>query len=105
MWTNNTNVGFVNLFQRQDKPCMNEKVRSMNLWLDWALMRCNMTYIGIIDAAFIVRKDFMTHGLCLNSRGKKRLTYFIAGRVTGGHVSRINSIPVINHATASPFLA
>jgi hypothetical protein len=32
--TANTNMGFVNLVQRHDKPWMNRKVGSMNLWLD-----------------------------------------------------------------------
>jgi hypothetical protein len=41
--TLNTNVGFVSLFHRHDKPWMNGKVRSMNLRLDRALMR-HMTH-------------------------------------------------------------
>jgi hypothetical protein len=65
--TNNTNVRSVNIFQGHDKPWMNGKVRSINLQLDWALMRNNMSHIGITDAASIVSKDFMTHGLHLNS--------------------------------------
>jgi hypothetical protein len=32
--TANANVGFVNLFQRHDKPWMNRRVGSMSLWLD-----------------------------------------------------------------------
>jgi hypothetical protein len=84
---------------------MNGKIRSMNLRLGRALMRCDMSDIGIIDAASIVRKDFTSHGLHLNSRGKKRLTQLIAERVTGGHVSSTSSIPVITQDIASPFLA
>jgi hypothetical protein len=53
--TTNTNVEFVNLFQRHDKTWMNGRVRSMNLRLDWALMRRDMSHIGIIDAASIAR--------------------------------------------------
>jgi hypothetical protein len=68
-------------------------------------MRRDMSHIGIIDAASIAREDFTTHGLHLNSRGKKRLTQLIAEKVIGGHVSSISSIPVITHARASPFLA
>jgi hypothetical protein len=48
--TSNINVGFVNLFQRHDKPWVNGKVRSMNLQLDRALMRHDMSHIGVIDA-------------------------------------------------------
>jgi hypothetical protein len=65
--TNNTNVGSVNLFQRHNKPCMNGRVRSMNLQLDRALMKRDMSHIGITDAASIVRKYFTTNGLHLNS--------------------------------------
>jgi hypothetical protein len=102
--TNNTNVGFVNLFQRHDKPWLNGRVRNMNLQLDQALMSHDMSHVDIIDAASISKKDFMTHDLHLISRGKKRLTYVIAERVTGGHLASISSIPVITHAGAS-FLA
>jgi hypothetical protein len=34
--TTNTNVGFVNLFSRQDKPWINERVGRVNLRLDRA---------------------------------------------------------------------
>jgi hypothetical protein len=98
--TTNTNVEFVNLFQRHDNPWMNGGGRSMNLQLDRALMRRDSSHIGIIDAASIAREDFTTHGLHL-----RRLTHLIAERVIGGHVSSISSIPVITHARASPFLA
>jgi hypothetical protein len=103
--TSNTNVGFVNLFQRHDKPWMNGRVRSMNLRLDRALMRRDMSHIGVIDSSSIAREDFTMHGLHLNSRGKKRLMHLIAERVVDGHVARISSISVITHARASPFLA
>jgi hypothetical protein len=103
--TTNRNVDFVNPFQRHDKPWMNGRVRSMNLRLDCALMRRDMSHIGIIDAASIAREDFTMHGLHLNFRGKRRLTHLIAKRVIGGHVSSISSIPVITHARASSFLA
>jgi hypothetical protein len=41
--TSNTNVGFVNLFQRHDKAWMNGRVRSMNVRLDRGLMRRGMS--------------------------------------------------------------
>jgi hypothetical protein len=103
--TTNTKVELVNLFQKHDKPWMNGRVRSMNLRLDRALMKRDMAHIGIIDAATFAREDFTTHGLHLNSRGKKRLTHLVAERVIGDHVSNISSIPVITHARASPLLA
>jgi hypothetical protein len=40
----NTSVWFFNLFERHDKPCINRRVRSMNLWLDWALLRCDVSH-------------------------------------------------------------
>jgi hypothetical protein len=78
---------------------MNGKVRSMNLQLDQALRRHDLSHIGIIDAASIARKDFTTHGLHLNSRGKERHTHLIAERVTGGHVSSLSffSLNLIAH--------
>jgi hypothetical protein len=75
--TSNTNVGFVNLLRRYDKPWMNGRVRSMNLRLDRALMRCDMSQINVTDTGTIVRKEYITHGLHLNSRGKMRLTHLL----------------------------
>jgi hypothetical protein len=72
--TTNTNVGLVNLFSRYDKPWMNERVRRVNLRLDRALMGRDMAHIGVIDTASLVRDDYTTHGLHLNSLGKRRLT-------------------------------
>jgi hypothetical protein len=65
--TSNTNVGFVNLFERYDKPWMNEKVRSVNLHPDQALMVRGTSHIGVIDTTSIMREEYMTHGLHLNS--------------------------------------
>jgi hypothetical protein len=74
----------------------------MNLRLDRALMRRDMSHIGVTDSSSIAREDYTTHGLHLNSRGKKRLTHLIAERVVDRHVSSISSIPVITHARAYP---
>jgi hypothetical protein len=63
--TSNTNVGFVNLFKRHDKPWMNGKVRSVNLWRDQALMGHGMSHIGILDTATISRKEYTAYGLQL----------------------------------------
>jgi hypothetical protein len=63
----NTNVRFVNLFERHDEPWMNGKVRSVSLHLDQALMGCGTCHIGVIDTTSIVREEYTTHGLHLNS--------------------------------------
>jgi hypothetical protein len=99
--TANTNVGFVNFFQRHDKPWLNRRVGSMNLEVDQALMRGDMPFINVTDASSFVRKDFTRHGLHLNSQGKKRLMQLLAERVVDGRVSSTSSIP----ATAFPSLA
>jgi hypothetical protein len=63
------------------------------------------THFGVTDTASFVGDDYTTHDLHLNSQGKRRLTHLIAERISGGRVSRVASIPVITHATASPFFA
>jgi hypothetical protein len=103
--TSNTNVRFVNLFERHDEPWMNGKVRSVNLCLDQALMWHGTSHIGVTDTTFIVWEEYTTHGLHLNSRGKKKLTLLTAKRINDDHLSSTSSIPVITHARASPFLA
>jgi hypothetical protein len=98
-------VGFVNLLRIYDNPWMNRRVMSVNLQLDRALMRHDMSHINITDTGTIVREEYTTHGLHLNSRGKMRLTHLTVESVPGGHVPcRNSSIPVITHARASPFL-
>jgi hypothetical protein len=99
----NTSAGFVNFFERHIKLWMNGRVRSMNPQLDWALMRYDMSHIGVTDTSPLVRDDYAMHGLHLNPQGKKRLTQLIAERVVGGHASGISSISVIIHARASSF--
>jgi hypothetical protein len=100
----NTDVWFVGLYRRHDKPWMDRKVRSMNLHLEWALMGRGASHIGFIDTNCIVREEYTTRGLHLNSRGKRKLTLLMARSLGGDHVSGISSIPVITHARASPFL-
>jgi hypothetical protein len=39
----------------------------MNLWLDWALIRHNMSHVGVIDTSSIVVEDYTMHGLHSNS--------------------------------------
>jgi hypothetical protein len=76
----------------------------VNFQLDWVLMRCDMSHINVIDTGTIVRVEYMTHGLHLNSRGEMRLTHLTAESICSGHEPSWNSsIPVITHARASPF--
>jgi hypothetical protein len=84
---------------------MNRRVRSMNLQLDRALLRRNMSPTDVTDTSSIAREDYTMQGLHLHSQGKKMFTQLTAERVAGGHVSGISSIPVITHAKALPFLA
>jgi hypothetical protein len=77
----------------------------MNLRLEWALMGRGTSHIGVIDTNCIVRDEYTTYGLHLNSQGKRKLTLLIARSLGRDHVSGISSIPVITHARASPFLA
>jgi hypothetical protein len=60
-------VGFVSLFDRDDKPWMNGRVRSMNLWLDQDLLRRDMCHIDGTDKSSVAREDYTTHGLRINS--------------------------------------
>jgi hypothetical protein len=66
------------------------------------MMGCDMACIGIIDVAPVVRGYYTTHGLNLNSRGKRRLAHLTDEKISGGHVSSVSSIPIITHATALP---
>jgi hypothetical protein len=68
--TSHTNVGSVNLLSRFDKPWLNRRARSVNLRLDRALMVYDMSHINVTDTDTIVREEYTTHGLHLNSRGK-----------------------------------
>jgi hypothetical protein len=49
--------------------------RITQLQLDRAMMGHDKAHIDIIDVAFFMRVDNMTHGLHLNFRGKRRLTH------------------------------
>jgi hypothetical protein len=102
--TDHTNVRFVNLLRRYDKPWMNRKMRNVNLRLDWALLGHGMSHLGVVDTTTIGREEYTTHGLHLNSKGKRKLLLLIADKLDRGHVSGVSSIPVIIHARASPFL-
>jgi hypothetical protein len=49
-------------------------------------------------------KELTTHGLHLNSRGKKKHTLLTAKSSSDKNETGTGSIPVITSATASPFL-
>jgi hypothetical protein len=101
--TSNTNVGFVNLPRRYDKLWINGRVRNMNLQHDRALMGRDMSYI-VTDTGTILREEYITHGLHLNSRGKMSLIHLTEESIRGGFVpNRNSSIPVITCARACPF--
>jgi hypothetical protein len=59
--TSSTSAGFVNFFERHDKLWMNGRVRSMNLWLDQALMKPDVSHICVIDISSIVREGYTMH--------------------------------------------
>jgi hypothetical protein len=46
----------------------------MNLQLDQALMRHDMSHIGVTATSSIAREDYTMHSLQLNSQGKKKLS-------------------------------
>jgi hypothetical protein len=70
-----------------DKLWMNGGVRSVNLGLNRALMGHDMSHINVTDTDSIVREEYATHGLHLNSRDKMRLTHLTAESICGGHVT------------------
>jgi hypothetical protein len=102
--TNNTNVGFVKQFMRHNKRWMKRRIRRMNVQLDWDLMEHHTSHTGIFDTASIMTKDYISHGLQLNSQGKRRLVDLTAEEMGDNHVTGGNSIAVITNDTASPFL-
>jgi hypothetical protein len=66
-------------------------------------MGLGTSHIGVTDTASIVREEYTTRGLHLNSRGKKKLMLLIAKRIDDDHLSSRSSIPVITCAKASSF--
>ena len=84
---------------------MNRKVRSINPSLDRVLLGRGKSHIGVIDTSSFLREDITTHGLDLNSRGKRKLTLLIAKSLGDNNVSGVSSIPVITNARAFPLLA
>jgi hypothetical protein len=95
----NTGVGSVNVFERYHKLWINGRVMSMTLRLDRALLRHDISHTGVTDTSSIIREDYTTHGLHLNSRCMRRLMQLTAESCWW------SCIPVITHVKASPFLA
>jgi hypothetical protein len=97
-----TNVGFVGLLERHDRPHMNKWVRSVNMRLERVLWDMHKTHIGLIDVSSLNIYDHTRHVLHLNLRGKGKLVQLIANVIrckpdTG-------KIPVINGVNSRPFL-
>jgi hypothetical protein len=84
---------------------MDGRVRRVSLRLDWAVMGHDVAHLDIVDVASFVRDDYRTHGVHLNSRDKRGLTHLIVERINRGHVSSVNSFPIIVCARASPYLS
>lgn len=77
----NISVGFVNLFRRHDKLWVNGKVRSAILQIDCALMGRGTSHIGVIEIVSDVMEEYVTHGLHLNSCGKRKIMLPFANRL------------------------
>jgi hypothetical protein len=54
--------------------------------------------------SFCYEGRYTSHGLHLDSQGKRRLVNCIAEKMGDNHVKGVSSIPVITSARASPFL-
>ncbi|KAJ4425506.1 hypothetical protein ANN_27700 [Periplaneta americana] len=79
--SSHTNVEVVEIFDRYDKPWLHRRVRSMNARLGRALIRPNASHIGVIEVCSIKRDYYTSHGLHLNSKGKKKVSHLIANRI------------------------
>ncbi|KAJ4447740.1 hypothetical protein ANN_09748 [Periplaneta americana] len=102
--SSHTNVGFLSLFSRYDKPYLHRRVRSVNMRLERALMRPGASHIGLIDVSPIRRYEYTSHSLHLNGRGTEHLSVLIANSIRGSHVKKQScNIPVLVNARASPF--
>jgi hypothetical protein len=97
-----TNVGFVGLLERHDRPHMNKWVRSVNIRLERALWDIDKTHIGLIDVSSLNRYDHTRQGLHLNLRGKVKLVQIIANEITCKPDT--GKIPVITGVNSRPFL-
>lgn len=97
-----TNVSFVNLFRRHDRPWIDRVVGRVNLQLDLSLLGGDRAHIDVIDTTSIVREEYTRHGLHLNSRGKGTLTRLIVENIRRPNLC--HKIPVVNGVRATAFL-
>ena len=67
----------------------------MNLRLHRTLYGCGKCHSRVIETTPFQREEFTTHGLHINSRGKKKLTLVSAKNSGDKNVSGTSSIPVI----------
>jgi hypothetical protein len=91
---------------RYQKHAIQHDERIRHLEQESKVARFEITKLEAVigRSTIIVREEYITHGLCLNSRSKMRLTNLTVESIHGGHVpSRNSSIPVIIHARVSPF--
>jgi hypothetical protein len=84
--TSSTNVKFVGLLWRHDKPWINMWVREVNFRLERSLVEVGRTHIDVADVSSISRREPTVHGLHLNLRGKDKLTRLIAESIKGRHI-------------------
>jgi hypothetical protein len=61
--TSNTSVGIVNFVDSNEKMWKGRRVRTMNLWLYRALMRHDMSHIGLTDTSSIAREGYIHYAL------------------------------------------
>jgi hypothetical protein len=97
-----TNIGFVSLPKRHDRPHMSKWVRSVNLRHEYVLWNADRPHIGLIDVSSLNRYEHTKHGLHLNLKAKEKLVQLIPNEFrckldTG-------KIPVIIGARCKPFL-
>jgi hypothetical protein len=90
--TSSTNVKFVGLFWRHDKPWINRWVREVNLRLELSLVEVGRSHIDVVDISSISRREHTVHGLHLNPRGKDKLTRLIAESIKGRHIPVVKGV-------------
>lgn len=102
--SSHTNVSFVNLFWRYDKPWINRRVRAVNQRLDQFLDREGTSHIRIVDVSSMEEYGYTRHGLHLNSRGKDMLSHSIAKGISCTHMDSPRNIPALVSSDDTPFL-
>lgn len=88
-----TNVNFVELFHRYDKPSLRSMVKAVNDKL-WNFSGKHVNF-NIVSVNSLRREEFTRHGLHLNSRGKKTLAELVAEELRLNLSNCNRPIPVI----------